>query len=204
MGKIETNKKFFDFLAPHYDKGIFGRILFNIICRTVNSVDIKNGSKVLDVGCGTGNLLYILERKNKNLKLHGIDISKNMLQTARQKVKKADIRSVSVMNLNKKFKKDYFDYIFCIDAFHHFTDHKIVMKSFHKILNYNGKLVITDFDFGIILNWIFGALEPGNTGIYTKGQIRSLFRESGFFVEKQQKIGLFSLMTVGLKMKGNN
>lgn len=198
---IKANKRFFDFWAPYYDRGIFGRFLFNIIDKTANSVKIKKGSKILDTGCGTGNLLHILERKNKNLKLYGVDISEKMLQIARKKVKMADITNVSVTNLDKKFEANYFDYVFSVDAFHHFPNRKTVMNSFYRILNYNGRLVITDFDFGIILNKIFTVLEPGNTGVYTKEQIRDLFKKSGFIVEKQQKIGLFSLMTMGKKQR---
>ena len=39
-------------------------LLFNIIYRTTDEIKIKKNSRVLDAGCGTGNLLYILERKN--------------------------------------------------------------------------------------------------------------------------------------------
>jgi len=198
---IKANKKFFDFWAPYYDKGIFGRFLFNIIDKTANSVKIKKGSKILNAGCGTGNLLYILEGKNLGLKIYGTDISKKMMRIARKKVKGADIREISVTNLNKEFGENYFDYVFSVDAFHHFPNSKIVMNNFYRILSYNGRLVITDFDFGIILNWIFSVLEPGNTGVYTKEQMKDLFKKSGFIVEKQQKIGLFSLMTMGKKQR---
>ena len=197
--KIEINKKFFNIIAPFYDKGLLGKFLFNIIYRTTDEIKIKKNSRVLDAGCGTGNLLYILERKNLNLKLYGIDSSEKMLKIARKKAMTADIRNISVMNLDKKFKKNYFDYIFSVDAFHHFPNREIVMKSFHRILKHNGKLIITDFDFGVVFNFIFSALEPGNTGNYSKEQLRKLFKESGFFVEQQKKIGLFSLMTIGKK-----
>ena len=197
--KIEINKKFFNIIAPFYDKGLLGKFLFNIIYRTTDEIKIKKNSRVLDAGCGTGNLLYILERKNLNLKLYGIDSSEKMLKIARKKAMTADIRNISVMNLDKKFKKNYFDYIFNVDAFHHFPNREIVMKSFHRILKHNGKLIITDFDFGVVFNFIFSALEPGNTGNYSKEQLRKLFKESGFFVEQQKKIGLFSLMTIGKK-----
>ncbi|MDP3991895.1 MAG: class I SAM-dependent methyltransferase [Nanoarchaeota archaeon] len=198
---IKANKRFFDFWAPYYDRGIFGRFLFNIIDKTANSVKIKKGSKILDAGCGTGNLLHILGGKNLGLKLYGTDISKKMMQIARKKVKEADIREISVTNLNKEFRENYFDYVFSVDAFHHFPNRRIVMNNFYRILRYNGRLVITDFDFGIILNKIFSVLEPGNTGVYTKEQMKDLFKKSGFIVEKQQKIGLFSLMTIGKKQR---
>lgn len=44
----------------------------------VISEEIKNGDRVLDLGCGEGDLLYHLV-KNKNIKGHGIDISSEMI-----------------------------------------------------------------------------------------------------------------------------
>ncbi|MFX0022756.1 MAG: class I SAM-dependent methyltransferase [Candidatus Hermodarchaeota archaeon] len=47
--------------------------------------------KLMDIGCGDGVLLYLISQKFKeyNLILYGIDSSKEALNTAKQKVKKA-------------------------------------------------------------------------------------------------------------------
>lgn len=196
----DKNEKFFDFWSRYYYKGIAGKILLNIIKKTLAEVTIKKGLRVLDVGTGTGNFLYLLERKNKNIKLYGIDISEKMLKIARKKVTSSVLRNISVVYLDKKFKKEFFDFIFVIDAFHHFPEQKKVMNNFYKILKNNGRLIITELDFGFVFNYFFHVIEPGNEWLYTKNEIKNLFLEAGFFVENQKKIGLFAVMTVGVKL----
>lgn len=202
INQESKNRDFFNFWAKYYDKEkIFSKLLFNIVKKTVNSVKIKNGSKILDIGCGTGNLLFLLEKQNKELKLYGIDVSEKMLKIAKKKVKGAVLMNISASYIDKKFTREFFDYIFIVDVFHHIPEKEKLMKVFYKILKKNGKLIITDFDFGIILNKIFRFIEPGNTGIYTKKQMRALFTSSRFSFKKQKKFGLFSVMTVGDKIK---
>ncbi len=201
--KVYQNKNLFDFIARYYNKGIIGKWLFSIIKKTINSVKIEYDSKILDVGTGTGNLLYILDKQNKNLKLYGIDISEKMLEIARKNVKNAMFSKLSVLKLEKKFNKEFFDYIFVVDAFHHFPDQKIVINSFYKILKNNGILIITELDFGFVFNYFFHLIEPGNEWLYVKKEIKHLFLEAGFILEKQEKIGLFVVMTIGKKLNEN-
>src|SRR3989338_6794754 len=72
--------------------------------------------------------------------LFGIDISEKMLSVARKKVRYAHFFKLSVLDINKKFKENSFDYIFVIDAFHHFPEQEEVMHNFHKILKNRGAL----------------------------------------------------------------
>src|SRR3989344_1574500 len=141
---MQENRKFFNKIAGYYDKGIFKNLLLNPIKNAVEFVNVKKGSKILDAGCGTGNLLKILEDENKNLRLYGIDISEEMLKVARKKLKLVKIKLGSVEKLN--FKKDFFDYIFSIDAFHHYYNSTLVMRNFYRILKKGGYLVTVDFD----------------------------------------------------------
>jgi len=201
--KEDQNKKFFDLVARYYDKGIVGNWLFSVIEKTINSVNIKKSSKILDVGTGTGNLIYLLEKQNKKLNLYGIDISKKMLTIARKKVKTAKFIKISVLLLEKEFPSKFFDYIFVIDAFHHFPYQKNVMNNFYNILKINGRLVITELDFGFIFNYFFHIIEPGNEWLYTKKELKNLFLVSGFLIEKQKKIGTFAVMTLGVKYKNS-
>ncbi|MEN9626372.1 MAG: hypothetical protein RL557_700 [archaeon] len=195
------NERVFNFVSSRYDTGIMGKWLIKVIQKTVDEADVKRNASVLDAGAGTGNLLQILENRDKQLRLFGLDISSEMLSIARKKVKKARFMKLSVMDVEKKFKKNFFDYIFVVDAFHHFPDHERIMRQFHTLLKNNGQIIITDFDFGSVFNYLFHVIEPGNSWIFTKKAMRNLFIESGFSIEKQKKIGLFSVMTVGIKSR---
>ena len=44
--------------------------------------------KILDIGCASGELLYFLSKKFKNVKLYGVDIKSNLLDLAKKKFQK--------------------------------------------------------------------------------------------------------------------
>ncbi|MEK6832481.1 MAG: class I SAM-dependent methyltransferase [Nanoarchaeota archaeon] len=193
----QINKEFFDKIAKYYDKRIFKRLLLNPVKKAVEFVNVKKKSKILDAGCGTGNLLKILEDENKGLELYGVDISKEMLKIARKKLKNAKIRLEAVEKLS--FKKDYFDYVFSIDAFQLFYDYDLVMRNFYRILKKGGYLVVVDYSFGIFLNKIFNKIGPGNNEMHTALGFKELFKKYKFKYIKQKWLGLFIILTIGRK-----
>lgn len=194
----QKNREFFDKIAEHYDKRIFKGLLLKPVKNTVEFVNVRKNSKILDVGCGTGNLLKVLEDEYENLKLYGIDISEKMLEIARKKLKNAKIKLEAAEKLS--FKKNYFDYVFSIDAFQLYYNQDIVMRNFYRILKKNGELVIVDFSFGIFFNKIFNKIEPGNSGgMHTALEFKELFKEHKFKDVRQKRLGLFNILTIGRK-----
>ena len=193
----QKNKEFFNKIAGYYDKSIFKNLLFNPVKKAVEFVKVKKNLKILDAGCGTGNLLKILEDKNANLKLYGVDISKEMLKIARKKLKNVKIKLEAAEKLS--FKKNYFDYVFSIDAFHHYYNHDLVMKNFYRVLKKDGYLIVVDFSFGMFFNKIFSKIEPGNNEMHTAQEFKELFEDHRFKDIKQKKVGLFSILTIGKK-----
>src|SRR3989344_2335204 len=57
-----------------------------------------------------------------------------MIKIAKKKLKKPKLKISSAERLN--FKSNYFDYIFSIDAFHHFYNKEKAMKSFYRVLRF--------------------------------------------------------------------
>src|SRR3989338_11199608 len=127
----QINVKFFNLIAGYYDF-FFGNWIRKTKKKAINVVKIKDNSKILDAGCGTGNFLKILENSKKNLSLYGIDISREMLRIAKGKLNKPKLEIKSVEKMG--FKDNSFDYVFSVDAFHHYSKPDLVMKNFYKIL----------------------------------------------------------------------
>ena len=108
MNKFEKeNINFFNKIAKYYD--FFIKSWFEKAqVRTLEIVKVKG--RILDAECGTGNFLLMLEnKKNRKLKLYGVDISKEMLKIARKKLKKTKLKLMQAENL--RFKKK-FDFVF--------------------------------------------------------------------------------------------
>jgi len=196
---MQKNKEFFNKIAKYYDKGIFKNWNKKVNKKIIETANIKKNSKILDAGCGTGNLLMLLQdlEKKKNPKVYGIDISEKMLKIAKAKLKTADLRLQSAENMN--FKSNYFNYIFSVDTFHHYSNYDLAMRNFYRILKKNGKLIVVELNFGFIGNKIFHLIEPGNNKMHSKKEFKKLFQLYNFKRIKYKKVSLLNVLTIGKK-----
>lgn len=194
MDSLERNRKWFNRVAKYYDS-IFSGWMKNIEQRTLQSIAIKRGSRIMDVGCGTGNFLRLLSKQNKGLELHGIDISEGMLKIARKKTN-ADVKIMAAEQMKYKL---HFDYVFSMHAFHHYANQSAVIKNIYRSLKRGGQLIIVDVDFGKAGNKIFRIFEPANTGMHTAKNFVDLLEKYNFTRVEKKEIGLFSVLVIGMK-----
>jgi len=194
---IKKNRTFFNNIARYYDFSIFKKRQEKIMKIAIDMINLKYYSRILDAGCGTGNLLNLLNKKNKNLQLYGIDISTEMLKIAKKKSTKINFKLRSVEKINEK---GFYDYIFSSDAFHHYENQDLAMQNFYTSLKKNGFLIVIDFNFGVF-NYLFHKIEPGNNKMNSSLEFRNLFKKYGFKEIKQKKVGIINLITIGKKKR---
>jgi ubiquinone/menaquinone biosynthesis C-methylase UbiE len=58
----------------------------NLLQQTVRELDLDRARSLLDVGCGTGNLLLCVQRVAPDVRATGVDASPSMLRQARRKL----------------------------------------------------------------------------------------------------------------------
>ena len=152
---MPTQQKFipalrFHFLTPLYDwvvKWSSKEVMFKQ--SLIQQATLTDGLKVLDVGCGTGSLLSMLDDKQENLELHGIDIDPKSLKIAENRIRKAN----KVVQFHQNpvthlpFVDNYFDNVFCSLMFHHLTDNDkvITLKEIYRVLKPGGELHFADW-----------------------------------------------------------
>ncbi|KAL7042050.1 hypothetical protein ACKWTF_000997 [Chironomus riparius] len=105
--------------------------------------------KLLDIGCGTGDVLYdfVLPEVPKNIqKIIGIDISQKILECAREnfgsesmEFHQADISSISCC---QNFGNEEFDNITSFYCLHWIQNQKQTFANIHKLLRPNGVAII--------------------------------------------------------------
>ena len=106
---------------------------------------VRNGSNVLDVATGTGDILNKI--KNINCFSVGIDQNFDILNLAKNKL----INNCVIPNLvngnseNLPFKSNIFDLVITSFGFRNFTDKSAALDEFKRILKLSGKLVILEF-----------------------------------------------------------
>ena len=114
---------------------------FKYLIKILKEQKIFQTSKILDIGCANGELLYNLRKHFNHSQLTGYDVNKSLLKLCKKKFKK-DI-SFKKVNINSKISiNDKFDIIIVSGVISIFDDCKLVYKNLLKLLNKNGKIFI--------------------------------------------------------------
>ena len=101
---------------------------------------LSRKAKILDVGCGPGNFTEYFIRKGYTVE--GIDLSKEMIKMAKQKVPQG---SFKIMDLRKlKYSRESFDGVFSAYSLIHIPKRDInsTLKEFNKVLRPKGLLFL--------------------------------------------------------------
>jgi len=184
---------------------LFTYIFTNLNRRIARLISLQKGSSLLDVGCGWGLLLQTLSQKDKSLKLFGIDISPEMVKVAKrnfQNSKQVEIKEGSADKL--PYKSNSFDNVTCILSFHHHPDSQQSLREMYRVLKPKGRLYLFDpFTDGPIRKFILlvAALFFGekNISVYSKTQMRSFLKKTGFKKITQYSERYYRLMNIGEK-----
>jgi S-adenosylmethionine-diacylgycerolhomoserine-N-methlytransferase len=65
--------------------------------RLVERLQVPDGATVLEIGCGTGRNLALVARRYPSAQLHGLDISSEMLKSARRNIARAGATSRTIL-----------------------------------------------------------------------------------------------------------
>ena len=109
-------------------------------------------SRVLEVGCGTGNYVLALERV-AGVDGWGIDPSKGMLDRAKER--SGDIHFQVGRAEILEFPTNFFDLVFSVDLIHHVGDQLAYFREAYRVLAVGGRLcTVTDSE------WIIRHRQP--------------------------------------------
>ena len=186
-------------------------------CREELSALIPQGNhKILDIGCGNGNLGEMLKKIGKAREVIGIEIYPQAAKKASQRLDKVILADIEEIEL--PFKKNYFDYIIFGDVIEHLIDSRGTLLKIKKYLSTNGFLIasIPNVRHWSVLRpllfrkeWNYveaGILDKGHLRFFTYNSILNIFHNSGFRVceilnkvlnchRKSLKVKLFNWFT---------
>ena len=114
---------------------------------TASLLPTAKGSRVLDLGCGTGLELEKYFPLCPSARVTGIDLSEAMLNALKKKFTDKDITLIVGSYFDVPLGENVFDAAVSVESLHHFTkDEKIPLyKKLHTALRANGYLILTDY-----------------------------------------------------------
>lgn len=116
----------------------------------INAAKLDQGSRVLEIGCGTGNYLKLIQELTK-AEVWGIDSSSGMLGRAKEKCPVALLIEGDAVEL-AEIPENKFDLVYMVDVIHHIKDIEIMIKNISRVLKPNAAVVIFSDSYEHIRN----------------------------------------------------
>ncbi len=195
-------KNVFKILAPFYDT--VTAPISRIRDKVVDFTDARNGSRILDVGTGTGKQAFAFAKRDYDIT--GIDLSEDMLKVANKKNKYENAGFLVADASNLPFKDSSFDVSSVSFALHDMLlpVREKALKEMVRVTRRDGMVVIVDYalpekKIRRFLIYQFVKLYEGKYYIeFIKSEFEALLRKSG--IEIMEKLPI--LLGAGRILKG--
>lgn len=192
MSRPSYYRPAFDIFAPLYDFGIWliglllggERKLRNLAVETISPAP---GYKTLEICCGTATISLMSAEKGASV--YGLDISRGMLNVAREKAQrqKVNLRLVQSDVASMPFKEKAFDRAVASIGLHEmpFDVSRNIFKEIRRVLKENGKFVIFDYHkaegfAGFLQKAFFIFAERETAKEFINADLQKELRDAGF------------------------
>ena len=99
--------------------------------------------KILDIGCGTGQLIKEISDQYKMVNYLGIDVAENMIDIAKKNNKGKNIK-FKTSSIETFESADKYDIIICTHAFPYFPNKEDMIKKMAGLCNKKGQVIIVN------------------------------------------------------------
>lgn len=165
--------------------------------------NIQIGGRLLDIGCGEGELLFRLE--NLFDELHGLDIAESRVERVTSKIKNKNKIYVHLGNANEHlyFDDGYFDIIIASDVLEHIFDPYFFVRECARMLRENGRLILHVPNIAYLprrLNLLLGRFpmtsdeigwDGGHLHYFTRASLKKLLEDEGYHIINITSGGIF-------------
>lgn len=195
-------KEYFDSTAKGYDQSYDGRFVKCMYPEIVTGAMQIPGERLLDVGCGNGNVINLLMKQRQGT-YYGVDLSPAMIDEAKKRLPANVVLEIADV-VHLPFEDDFFDGLICNASFHHYQEPERAVGEMRRVLKPGGYLILGDPTFPLLrglFNWAMKWGKDGNHWIYGKKDILPLFEKGGFDILKWKRINYRSFVFQGRKRR---
>ena len=152
----------------------------------VRLLNITEGVRFLDVGCGPG--WAVEEAANlagNNGEFYGVDLSPLMIEKAKKDYAgRANFHFIVANAESIPLESASFNVVICTNSFHHYLHPERAMAEFHRLVIPGGKLYMLDptSDRAIVrlADKLIRLVQPEHVKLYNTEEFRQLFEGAGF------------------------
>ncbi len=158
----------------------------------LSMLELKPGSKVLDLGTGTGYLAFPIAERNEVVQVVGLDIvekalEKNCIRATEKKLE--NLEFVSYDGISFPVEDGTYDLVVSRYALHHFPDIQNTFREIKRILKVDGSVFIADpcpneDDKERFVDAYMQMKKDGHIKFYTKKEWQQLGQTVGLTLEK--------------------
>ena len=172
----------------------------------IEGLDLVDRDKILEVGCGNGYYLSLLNRLGLKIYLTGIDNDEKALKDALKLIDDKKVKLILADASRIPFPDNSFDKIVMSEVIEHIFEEEVVLKEIYRVLKKKGILTLTtcNIDYPFFwdpINWIlqhifkthiksgfWAGIWNQHIRLYKKGQAESLIKSSGFEIERSESL----------------
>lgn len=176
-----------DLLTPLYDPLLWLMREKRFKSDLIEQAQISNGSRVLDVGCGTGTLAIMIKKLHPKAGVVGIDADSKILGIARVKAAKADANLTLDQGMADQlpYANSTFDRVLSSLFLHHLSteNKRRTCREVFRVLRSGGRFDVVDFGpprtfYSRLVARLTARSEEVAANV--QGLLPDMFREAGF------------------------
>ncbi len=178
-----------DWLLPFYDSFSHWLGVERIHTRLLRQAAIRPGHRVLEIGCGTGNMTLLVKRRDPEVEVIGIDPDPKALVQAQHKAGQVGVSLPLTLSYAQAlpYPDGSFDRVLSAFMFHHIPAHaKLdVLREARRVLKGGGSLHLVDFvpaddsSAGVLSRFLH---HSHDTRFATADTVPLMMKEAGFAV----------------------
>ena len=191
---------FFEELARIEDRHFWFRSRNRLLSCLVGDLvePLPDGFRVLEAGCGNGNVLRFLSATIRRGAVVGIDLFEEGLRLARRRSDALLVRG----DVHSSPFQCQFEMIGAFDVIEHLHDDRQALRDFHRLLSPNGLLLLTVP--GHMALWSYFDKAAGHYRRYSRKELEKTLQACGFRVEfvTEFMMVLYPVLWVSRRLSG--
>jgi len=150
----------------------------------------NNELKILDIGCGTGQLIKEISDHYNKVNYLGIDVAENMIEVAKKNNKGKNVK-FKTSSIESFESNDKYDIIICTHAFPYFPNKQEMINKMAGLCNKKGQVIIVNSSTNSLKDLIINFFLKATTSkakYLSIDEMKKLFKSAKLKVKKIEVI----------------